>query len=80
MGDPLLVPLRAESTQRVPHARQVPAAGTPLDGAGRIAVDLAGDRLGPTLPRDEHMLYVMTEKGTTSPSVLRRGIDHLSDK
>jgi hypothetical protein len=79
MGDPLLVPLRAELTQRVPHARQVPAAGTPLDGAVRIAVDLAGDRL--TLPRDEHMLYVMTEKGTTSPSVLRKGDSStLSDK
>ncbi|MFD7372918.1 N-acetylglucosamine kinase [Streptomyces mirabilis] len=79
MGDPLLVPLRAELTDRVPHARQVPAAGTPLDGAVRIAVDLARDRL--TLPRDEHMLYVMTEKGTTSPSVPRKGDSPtLSDK
>jgi N-acetylglucosamine kinase-like BadF-type ATPase len=63
MGDPLLEPLREELAERLPHARQVPAAGAPLDGAVRIAADLASDRL--TLPRDAHMLYVMTEKGTT---------------
>ncbi|MFD9459460.1 N-acetylglucosamine kinase [Streptomyces sp. NPDC060027] len=60
MGDPLLVPLREELAERLPHARQVPAAGDPLDGALRIAADLADDRL--VLPRDERMLYVATER------------------
>lgn len=59
MGDPLLVPLRAALAERLPYARQVPAAGDPLDGAVRIAVDVADDRL--TLPRDESMLYVVTD-------------------
>ncbi|MGW3815706.1 N-acetylglucosamine kinase [Streptomyces sp. NPDC005046] len=60
MGDPLLVPLREELAERLPHARQVPAAGDPLDGALRIAADLAHGRLA--LPRDGRMLYVATEK------------------
>ncbi|MFP3992617.1 BadF/BadG/BcrA/BcrD ATPase family protein, partial [Streptomyces sp. E11-3] len=59
LGDPLLVPLRAELTEQLPHARQVPAAGDPLDGAVRIAVDLAGG--GTALPRDPHLLYTTTE-------------------
>ncbi|MEU9286090.1 BadF/BadG/BcrA/BcrD ATPase family protein [Streptomyces sp. NPDC048275] len=58
MGDPLLVPLREELAGQLPHARQVPAAGDPLDGAVRIAVDLADDRF--TLPRDERMLHIVT--------------------
>lgn len=79
MGDPLLVPLREELAKQLPHARQVPAAGTPLDGAVRIAVDLAHDRLA--LPRDEYMLYVMTEKEATGPSMPRKGDSSaLSDK
>ncbi|MFE9644773.1 N-acetylglucosamine kinase [Streptomyces sp. NPDC006365] len=68
MGDPLLVPLRAALTDRLPYARQVPAAGDPLAGAVRIAVDLAEDRL--TLPREEDMLYVIGEPPaleTTAP-------------
>ncbi|MGP4048218.1 N-acetylglucosamine kinase [Streptomyces sp. 2A115] len=59
MGDPLLVPLRTALADRLPYARQVPAAGDPLDGAVRIAVDLAADRL--TLPRDDSMLHVVAE-------------------
>jgi N-acetylglucosamine kinase-like BadF-type ATPase len=59
MGEPLLVPLREELARQLPYARQVPAAGDPLDGALRIAVDLADDRLA--LPRDERMLHVVTE-------------------
>ncbi|WP_307544984.1 N-acetylglucosamine kinase [Streptomyces sp. V3I8] len=59
MGDPLLVPLRAALTDRLPYARQVPAAGDPLDGAVGIASDLAAGRL--TLPRDDSMLYVVTD-------------------
>lgn len=66
MGDPLLVPLRAALTDRLPYARQVPAAGDPLAGAVRIAVDLAEDRL--TLPREEDMLYVIAE--TPAPGAL----------
>jgi N-acetylglucosamine kinase-like BadF-type ATPase len=59
MGAPLVVPLRAALTDRLPYARQVPAAGDPLAGAVRIAVDLAEDRL--TLPREVDMLYVVAE-------------------
>ncbi|MET8095639.1 BadF/BadG/BcrA/BcrD ATPase family protein [Streptomyces sp. NPDC005236] len=60
MGAPLLVPLDEELAGRLPHARRVPAAGDPLDGALRIAADLADGRLA--LPPDERMLYVVTEK------------------
>jgi N-acetylglucosamine kinase-like BadF-type ATPase len=66
MGDPLLVPLRAALTERLPYARQVPAAGDPLAGAVRIAVDLAEDRL--TLPREVDMLHVVAE--TPAPEAL----------
>ncbi|MER5470954.1 BadF/BadG/BcrA/BcrD ATPase family protein [Streptomyces sp. NPDC002685] len=60
MGAPLLVPLREELAERLPHAREVPAAGDPLDGALRIAADLADGRLA--LPRDERMLYLVAER------------------
>lgn len=60
MGDALLVPLGEELAELLPNARQVPAAGDPLDGALRIAVDLADDEL--VLPRDQRMLYVVTER------------------
>ncbi|MEW2571452.1 BadF/BadG/BcrA/BcrD ATPase family protein [Streptomyces sp. NPDC047070] len=59
MGDPLLVPLRAALAERLPYAREVPAAGDPLDGAVGIAVELADDRL--TLPRDDSMLFVVRD-------------------
>ncbi|MFJ3672820.1 N-acetylglucosamine kinase [Streptomyces sp. NPDC090106] len=61
MGDALLVPLAEELAQRVPRARQVAAAGDPLDGAVRIAVDLAAGSL--TLPGDASMLSVVTGTG-----------------
>ncbi|WP_413755986.1 N-acetylglucosamine kinase [Streptomyces sp. MMBL 11-3] len=64
MGDSLLVPLRAALTDRLPHARQVPAAGDPLDGAAGIASDLAAGRLA--LPRDDSMLYVVTDTADSS--------------
>ncbi|GGN50463.1 hypothetical protein GCM10011579_005280 [Streptomyces albiflavescens] len=60
MGDALLAPLGEELAEQLPHARRVPAAGDPVDGALRIAVDLANDELA--LPRDQRMLYVVTEK------------------
>ncbi|MFF0183404.1 N-acetylglucosamine kinase [Streptomyces sp. NPDC005244] len=60
MGEALLAPLREELAARVQHARLVPAAGDPLDGALRIAVDLADGRLA--LPQDDLMLYVVAEK------------------
>ncbi|MFI0961616.1 N-acetylglucosamine kinase [Streptomyces sp. NPDC021080] len=60
MGAALLEPLREELAVRLPHARRVPAAGDPLDGALRIAADLADGRLA--LPLDERMLHVATEK------------------
>jgi len=61
LGDPLLVPLREELARQLPHARPVAPVGDPLHGAMLIAIDLAADRL--TLPRDERMLNVVTEKG-----------------
>ncbi|MFF4209452.1 N-acetylglucosamine kinase [Streptomyces sp. NPDC001796] len=60
MGEPLLVPLRRELARQVPQARLVPAEGDPLHGAVRIALALANDSL--TLPDDEHLLHVVTEK------------------
>ncbi|MFI6335063.1 N-acetylglucosamine kinase [Streptomyces sp. NPDC050535] len=60
MGDPLLVPLRKELAEQLPHARQVPAAGDPLHGAVLLAVDLAKDEI--TIPGDERMLFVVTEE------------------
>ncbi|MFE0100798.1 N-acetylglucosamine kinase [Streptomyces sp. NPDC059009] len=56
LGEPLLGPLTEELARRLPHARRVPAAGDPLDGAVRIATDLAGGRLA--LPRDARLLTV----------------------
>ena len=61
MGDPLLVPLREELTRVLPHARWVTAAGDPLNGALRIAADLAAGTL--TLPGAPVMLSVVTTKG-----------------
>jgi N-acetylglucosamine kinase-like BadF-type ATPase len=61
LGAPLLVPLEQELSKRLPHARQVPAAGDPLQGAVGIAIDLATGGL--TLPSDETMLCVVSRKG-----------------
>ncbi|WP_447036072.1 N-acetylglucosamine kinase [Streptomyces sp. DSM 118878] len=61
MGEPLLGPLRGELSESLPRARQVPAAGDPLDGALRIAGDLAADRL--LLPHDARMLSVHGQAG-----------------
>jgi hypothetical protein len=57
MGDPLLVPLEGELARRLPHARQVPAEGDPLDGAVRIATALATGAF--TLPAEETLLSVV---------------------
>ncbi|CAM5258903.1 N-acetylglucosamine kinase [Streptomyces aurantiogriseus] len=57
IGKPLLVPLEEELARRLPYARRVAADGDPLDGAVRLATDLAKDVL--TLPGDEMMLYVV---------------------
>ncbi|WP_255947708.1 N-acetylglucosamine kinase [Streptomyces odontomachi] len=64
IGEPLLGPLRRELAAQLPQARQVPAAGGPLDGAVRIALDLADDRL--SLPVDGRMLYVRPEPPAAS--------------
>ncbi|WP_411978552.1 N-acetylglucosamine kinase [Streptomyces sp. N50] len=61
MGEPLLVPLHEELAKRLPHARVVPAEGDPLDGAVRIARDLAAGALA--LPRDGVMLSVASPMG-----------------
>ena len=58
MGDPLLVPLHEELAKRLPHARVVPAEGDPLDGAVRIACDLAAGALA--LPCDGVMVSVVS--------------------
>jgi N-acetylglucosamine kinase-like BadF-type ATPase len=60
LGAPLLEPLGEELARRLPHARHVPAAGDPLQGAMRLAAELAGGRLG--LPGDEALLYVVATK------------------
>ncbi|MEV0261904.1 BadF/BadG/BcrA/BcrD ATPase family protein [Streptomyces sp. NPDC050617] len=56
IGEPLLVPLRAELQQQLPHAELVEAAGGPLDGALRIAAALAAGTL--RLPPDPFMLSI----------------------
>jgi N-acetylglucosamine kinase-like BadF-type ATPase len=61
MGDPLLVPLKEELAELLPHAPLVPAAGDPLAGSVRIALDLAAGAL--TLPGDAAMLSVVTGSG-----------------
>ncbi|MEV4233156.1 hypothetical protein AB0J81_40055, partial [Streptomyces bobili] len=62
LGEPLLQPLTEELARRLPYARRVPAAGDPLDGAVRLATDLAAGRLG--LPVDETMLWVAPAGGS----------------
>ncbi|MGR3874290.1 N-acetylglucosamine kinase [Streptomyces graminifolii] len=61
LGEPLLVPLHEELAKRLPHARLVAAEGDPLDGAVRIARDLAAGTLA--LPGDELMLTVVVPTG-----------------
>ncbi|MFD9430930.1 N-acetylglucosamine kinase [Streptomyces sp. NPDC060002] len=56
MGDPLLVPVEEELARLLPHAVRVPAEGDPLDGAVRIATELAAGAF--TLPREESLLSV----------------------
>ncbi|MGD3109824.1 N-acetylglucosamine kinase [Streptomyces sp. YGL11-2] len=56
LGDPLLSPLRTALAERLPGARPVTAAGTPLDGALTIAAALAAGRL--TLPADPRLLQI----------------------
>ncbi len=60
-GAPIVVPLEEELARRLPHARVVPAAGDPLDGSVRIAVDLTTGSF--TLPGDPRMLTVTTLAG-----------------
>ncbi|MFI1019005.1 BadF/BadG/BcrA/BcrD ATPase family protein [Streptomyces sp. NPDC020965] len=61
MGAPLLVPLRAELAQQLPHARLVSTAGDPLAGALLLASALATDTL--RLPCHPTLLHVPTERG-----------------
>ncbi|MGW7272748.1 N-acetylglucosamine kinase [Streptomyces sp. NPDC054864] len=62
MGDALLRPVRAELAEHLPHVRLATAAGDPLDGAVRIAADIASDRL--RLPLDPRMLTVHLRDGS----------------
>ncbi|CAM5657143.1 ATPase OS=Streptomyces tendae OX=1932 GN=GUR47_29015 PE=4 SV=1 [Streptomyces tendae] len=61
LGDPLLAPLAKELAKRLPQARWTTAEGDPLDGAVRIATDLAAGSL--TLPDDDRMLWVTAVPG-----------------
>ncbi|MEV8547147.1 BadF/BadG/BcrA/BcrD ATPase family protein [Streptomyces sp. NPDC051572] len=61
MGEPLFVPLHEGLAKRLPHVRVVPAEGDPLDGAVRIARDLAAGALA--LPCDDVMLSVVSPEG-----------------
>ncbi|MGW6460530.1 N-acetylglucosamine kinase, partial [Streptomyces sp. NPDC055078] len=56
MGDPLLVPLRAELARQLPYARTVVAAGDPLAGSVLLAAALATGSL--RLPHHPTLLYV----------------------
>lgn len=56
MGDPLLVPLRAELAEQLPHARRTPAAGDPLAGSLALAGWLAMDTL--RLPTEPQLLQL----------------------
>ncbi|MEZ7003699.1 N-acetylglucosamine kinase [Streptomyces sp. AD55] len=58
LGEPLLAPLARELERRLPHARRVPAEGSPLDGAVRVAAALATGSLA--LPREGRLLCVVT--------------------
>ncbi|MFI1939799.1 N-acetylglucosamine kinase [Streptomyces purpureus] len=62
LGEPLLVPLRAELAGQLPHARPVSAQGDPLTGALRIASALATGAL--RLPQDGRMLCVPAFQGS----------------
>lgn len=62
MGEALLGPVRAELRDLLRHVRLVARAGDPLDGAVRIAADLAADRL--RLPLDPRMLTVRLPEGS----------------
>ncbi|MFE5484904.1 N-acetylglucosamine kinase [Streptomyces sp. NPDC056527] len=56
MGDPLLVPLRAQLAEQLPHARPTSAAGDPLAGSLAIAGWLATDTL--RLPTEPQLLQL----------------------
>ncbi|WP_228978973.1 BadF/BadG/BcrA/BcrD ATPase family protein [Streptomyces sp. DH12] len=59
VGDPLLVPLRAELARHLPGARPVTAAGDPLSGALALAGWLADGPL--PLPREPGLLDTYSE-------------------
>ncbi|MFJ6657490.1 N-acetylglucosamine kinase [Streptomyces sp. NPDC091377] len=61
MGPPLLGPLEAELTARLPHARRVPAEGDPLHGSVSLAASLATGAM--PLPYDRNMLSVTRTSG-----------------
>ncbi|WP_431041136.1 N-acetylglucosamine kinase [Streptomyces sp. P1-3] len=56
MGEPLLRPLHAELSARLPRARVVESVADPLTGALRVAAALATDRL--LLPQDAALLRI----------------------
>lgn len=56
LGEPLLEPVRADLAARLPHTRLVPARGSVVDGAVRIAGDLVTGDL--RLPADPALLHL----------------------
>ncbi|MFJ7998348.1 N-acetylglucosamine kinase [Streptomyces sp. NPDC096310] len=60
LGEPLLAPVRAELSARLPHATVVSPATDPLGGALFIAAALATGSL--RLPSEPHLLNVSTEQ------------------
>ncbi|MFD5781947.1 N-acetylglucosamine kinase [Streptomyces sp. NPDC126933] len=60
LGDPLLVPLRAELADQLPHATTVSPVGDPLAGALLIAAALATGSL--RLPHDPRLLNALTQR------------------
>ncbi|MGW0118746.1 N-acetylglucosamine kinase [Streptomyces sp. NPDC003327] len=69
LGDPLLVPLRAELGELLPGAATVAAAGDPLAGAVHLAAGLAAG--APALPEDASLLRLFgpTSADTSADSV-----------
>lgn len=70
IGDPLLVPLRAELARLAPHAVETPADGDPLAGALGLAGALATGSL--RLPAHPTMLRVYDGSGRSLQSAHRR--------
>ncbi|MFD6178391.1 MULTISPECIES: N-acetylglucosamine kinase [unclassified Isoptericola] len=69
VGDAVTTPLRARLSALRPDVRLVPADGSPLDGALRLARSLADDRDGSLVePTDPWLTVRRTPRGAVSPA------------